>query len=168
MKRNGTLGGTLLVVLAVSASFVLAACTGSREAGSVTKEKEVNIGYGTMAPSQSTASVASADRDDFEDRSVQRVEELLEGRFAGVQVIRDRNGYSIRIRGVSSIYGSNEPLVVLDGMPLQTSDGMGLAHINPNDIASIDVLKDASATAIYGSRGANGVILITTRRASDE
>jgi TonB-dependent SusC/RagA subfamily outer membrane receptor len=92
-----------------------------------------------------------------------RVEELLQGRVAGVQVIRLANGgYRVRIRGAA---GEGEPLFVVDGMPVHALyPGAALNGINPADVVRIDVLKDAGSTAIYGSRGAHGVILITTRR----
>jgi len=93
-----------------------------------------------------------------------QVEELLEGRNAGVQVIRlPGGGVSVRIRGRSSIYGDNEPLYVIDGMPVEVTTGQSLSWLNPGDIQRIEILKDASATAVYGMRGANGVVLITTR-----
>jgi TonB-dependent SusC/RagA subfamily outer membrane receptor len=83
----------------------------------------------------------------------------------GITVTRTRDGsIAIHIRGPSSIYGSNEPLYIVDGVPFQVEPGGGLTGINPHDIASIEVLKDAGATAIYGVRGANGVILITTKQ----
>lgn len=95
-----------------------------------------------------------------------RVEELLSGRFAGVHVFRRANGdYSVRVRNAGALSGKGEPLYVIDGMPAQ-SDALNtvLLGIHPADISRIDVLKDAGATAIYGSRGGNGVIVITTRR----
>src|SRR5262249_20211479 len=91
--------------------------------------------------------------------------QALEGRAAGVKVSQSSNapggGMTIRIRGGNSIQGGNEPLYVIDGYPLYNESGPA---INPNDIESMEILKDASATAIYGSRGANGVIIITTKR----
>lgn len=94
---------------------------------------------------------------------VTRVEELIAGRVAGVYVQRTADGFSIRIRGVSTILGEPEPLVVLDGLPL-TQGARELALISPADVARIEVLKDAGSTALYGMRGANGVLVITTRR----
>lgn len=95
-----------------------------------------------------------------------QVEELIAGRIPGVQVLRGVNGgFSLRIRGgTSSIHGNNEPLYVVDGMPVQNTAGRGLDWLNPNDIAWIEVLKDASTLSQYGVRGANGVVLITTKR----
>ena len=94
---------------------------------------------------------------------VTRVEELIAGRLAGVHVQRTADGFSIRIRGVRTILGEPEPLVVLDGQPL-TQGARELALISPADVARIEVLKDAGSTAFYGMRGANGVLVITTRR----
>jgi TonB-dependent SusC/RagA subfamily outer membrane receptor len=90
--------------------------------------------------------------------------ELLAGRFPGVQVMRVPGGISIRIRGGASAFGNNEPLFVVDGLQIQAGPGGALAGINPMDIARIEVLKDSASLATYGVRGANGVVLITTRR----
>jgi TonB-dependent starch-binding outer membrane protein SusC len=90
---------------------------------------------------------------------------VLAGRIAGVQVGRDATGaLTVRVRGGSSISGSNEPLYVIDGVAIQAGPGGSLAGINPSDIESIQVLRDAMATASYGSRGANGVIVIKMKK----
>jgi TonB-dependent SusC/RagA subfamily outer membrane receptor len=111
--------------------------------------------------------VGSITEEDIDAMRAQRVEQLLQGRLAGVQVTQGPgNQLMIRIRGAQGFgYSSEEPLIVLDGMPTQ-SRGVGsvLDGLVPQDIARIDVLKDAGSTAAYGLRGANGVILITTRR----
>jgi iron complex outermembrane receptor protein len=144
-------------------ALLCAACSGSRPAPRDEPAREVGIGYGTVEQRNLTTAVSSLDAEDLEAQRVARVEEMLQGRFAGVQVARLPGGnYSIRIRGQSSIRGSGEPLVVVDGMPLLPGS---LGGMDPRDIARIEVLKDAGATAIYGSRGGNGVILITTKRA---
>lgn len=94
------------------------------------------------------------------------IEELLAARFPGVWITRTADGsIAVRIRGATSVLGSNEPLYVLDGMPIQAGPNGALTGISPNDIDSIEVLKDAAATTMYGVRGANGVIIIKTRRA---
>jgi TonB-dependent SusC/RagA subfamily outer membrane receptor len=94
------------------------------------------------------------------------IEAVLEGRVAGVEVTRTAGGgIAVRIRGVSSFLGSNEPLYVLDGTPIQPGPGGSLTGINPHDIASIEVLKNPADIAIYGVRGANGVIVIKTKGA---
>lgn len=95
----------------------------------------------------------------------QAIEEVLMGRFPGVWVTRTANGgVSVRIRGAASFYASSEPLYVIDGIPIQAGPGGSLSGISPYDIESIKVLKDPAETALYGIRGANGVIVITTKR----
>lgn len=112
-----------------------------------------------------TGSVSVVDGDDLQGRPAVNFLELLEGRVAGVQVVRNAGGgVSFRIRGPTTFYGSNEPLYVVDGMPVVVVPGRGLEWLNPSDIARIEILKDASTTSMYGVRGANGVVLITTRR----
>lgn len=102
---------------------------------------------------------------DIERAPGQSVEEILKGRVAGVTVTRTEGGISVRIRGASSLYGNNEPLYVLDGVAIQPGAGGSLTGIDPYDIESIEVLKDPADTAMYGMRGANGVIVIKTKRA---
>jgi len=102
--------------------------------------------------------------DALRDSPARQLEDLVEGRVAGVWVVRSPDGgVSLRIWGPSSIYGDNEPLYVLDGMPVNVAPGRGLFWLDPNDIGRIEILKDVSALAMYGVRGANGVVLITTR-----
>ena len=115
---------------------------------------------------RSTTASSVIGQGDLDRQRVTRVEEMIRGRVPGVEVTQLANGdYSIRIRGVHTIYGSNEPLYVVDGMPLVSSgDRSPLGSINPADVARIEVLKDAAATASWGVQGANGVILITTKR----
>ncbi|MBL7779688.1 MAG: TonB-dependent receptor [Saprospiraceae bacterium] len=145
----------------------------------------VVVGYGTQKKSDLTGAVASVSSEQLKNTVVTNLDQALQGRIAGVQVTQNSGqpggATSIRIRGANSITGSSEPLYVIDGIPFQ-GDGTSvsgfdwaggangqnrvnpLAAINPNDIVSIEVLKDASASAIYGARAANGVILITTKR----
>ncbi|MEJ7769693.1 MAG: SusC/RagA family TonB-linked outer membrane protein, partial [Chitinophagaceae bacterium] len=130
----------------------------------------VVVGYGTVKKTDLTGAVSSLRSDKLTEMPVASVEQALSGRMAGVQVQQTSGqpgaGISIRVRGVSSIAGGNEPLYVIDGLPQFNDDvrgANGLATINPSDIESIEVLKDAAATAIYGSRGANGVVMITTK-----
>jgi TonB-dependent SusC/RagA subfamily outer membrane receptor len=126
------------------------------------QDDEVAIGYGTQVRRDMTGSVASAKGDQMNGETQTRVEEMMIGRFPGVDIVNVGGTYSFRIRGQRSILGNNDPLIVIDGVPL--TDGVGaLSTLSPNDIGRIDVLKDAASTAIYGSRGANGVILITMR-----
>lgn len=130
----------------------------------------VVVGYGTQRKTDLTGAVTSLRSDKIREMPVVSVEQAMQGRMPGVQVQQTSGqpgaGISIRVRGVSSIAGGNEPLYVIDGLPQFNDDVRGvngLATINPSDIESIEVLKDAAATAIYGSRGANGVVMITTK-----
>ena len=114
--------------------------------------------------SSSAAGAASTAGQGQHRRSVAQAEELLEGRFAGVRVLRVPGGIAVQIRGASSIMGSNEPLYVVDGQEMDAGPGGALMGINPADVTSIEVLKDIGSTSAYGVRGANGVVVITTRR----
>lgn len=130
-------------------------------------EQVVVIGYGSVKKSDVTGSVTSVKTEALKEIPANSVEGLLQGRAAGLQVINSSQdpgaGATVRIRGGSSLRGSNAPLVVVDGFPL--GDAGDLKQINPSDIVNMEILKDASASAIYGSRGANGVIMVTTKRA---
>jgi iron complex outermembrane receptor protein len=106
----------------------------------------------------------AATEEEWAGRTTTHLEELFEGRFPGVQVFRVDDGIQVRIRGTTSILGDNEPLYVVDGMPIEPGPGGALVGINPSDIEKIEVLKDVSATSLYGGRGANGVILIHTHK----
>lgn len=113
-----------------------------------------------------TGAVRLLAHDELKHQRAARIEELIAGRVAGVYVSRVSNGdFSIRIRGVNSFMGSGEPLFVVDGMVIPESGrGAALTGLNPHDVERIEVLKDTGSTAFYGVRGANGVILITTKR----
>jgi TonB-linked SusC/RagA family outer membrane protein len=137
----------------------------------------VVIGYGTQKKKNVTAAVANFDARNLDERPVARIDQALVGQMAGVTVKQTSGalgkGISIQVRGTGSITAGNEPLYVLDGFPFATSApnsgggysyGNPLDNLNPNDIESIQVLKDASSAAIYGSRAANGVVLITTKK----
>ena len=152
--REITVGGSdrqLTVVLQTEAS---------------TLDEVVVVGYGTQRKEAVTGSVASISGDNMRDVPSANISQAIQGRLPGVELSQTSSkpgaSMQIRIRGTRSLNASNDPLVVLDGIPFTGSIG----DINPNDIKSIDILKDASATAIYGSRGANGVILVTTHRGS--
>ncbi|NIG56717.1 TonB-dependent receptor [Chitinophaga sp. Cy-1792] len=126
----------------------------------------VVVGYGAVKKSDVTGAVATLKGSDLNKTPASSVDQLLQGKIAGVQVTTGGGapgaGATIRIRGASSLNGSKDPLLVVDGYPW--GDAGNLKQINPEDIESIEVLKDASSAAIYGSRGANGVIVITTRK----
>lgn len=149
-------------VLAFAAALALAACTRPQPPGEPEPEPEPPL---AEAPAGSAgAPDASLSGDELRDRRVSRVEEMLEGRFAGVEVTRlPSGGIAVRIRGATSVNGSNEPLFVVDGQPIQAEPGGALRWLNPQDVERIQVLKDIGSTSFYGVRGANGVILITTR-----
>lgn len=150
-------------------------------------EEVVVVGYGTMKKSDLTGSVSSITSDNFKLGTDLTPQLLMQGAFSGVNISQNSGkpggSNTIRVRGGTSITASNDPLYVIDGVPISTSAGVNqsnigssttdffdqepinpLSNINPNDIESINILKDASATAIYGSRGANGVIMITTKK----
>jgi TonB-dependent starch-binding outer membrane protein SusC len=122
----------------------------------------VVIGYGTVDRKDVTGSISSVKGDDFRNQPVSSLDKALQGRIAGVQVVRNGGApgasTSIRIRGTGTVNNS-EPLYIVDGIPTSSIDG-----INPNDIEAVEVLKDASASAIYGTRAANGVVIVTTRK----
>lgn len=137
----------------------------------------VVIGYGTIRKSDLTGSVTNVSADDFNTGLISSPEQLINGKVSGVQIMSNSGsptaGSTIRIRGGASLTASNDPLIVLDGVPLETggisgNDGNFLSLINPNDIESISILKDASSTAIYGSRASNGVIIITTKKGTND
>ena len=125
----------------------------------------VVVGYGTMKKSDLTGAITRVGEKELQSRPVNNAFEALQGKAAGVDITtNERPGQigSIRIRGERSLNGGNTPLYVVDGVPLMSASG--IETLNPRDIESIDILKDASATAIYGSRGANGVVIVTTKQ----
>jgi TonB-linked SusC/RagA family outer membrane protein len=132
----------------------------------------VVIGYGTERKKDLTGSIAVVTAKDFNTGDVTTPEQLIQGKVAGVSIISNSgapgSGSQILIRGGASVNGSNQPLIVIDGVPLSNDNIAGAANplslVNPNDIASFTILKDASAAAIYGNRASNGVILITTKK----
>ena len=123
----------------------------------------VGVGYGTMRKSDLTGSIASVNAKDMKQGVITSTEQLLQGKVAGLSIVQSSGapeaGASIRLRGGTSLSASNGPLVVVDGIP-----GVDINSVQPSEIVSMDILKDASAAAIYGSRGANGVIIVTTNR----
>ncbi len=143
------IGASNVIDMALSAGAVL--------------EEVVVVGYGTRKAKEVTSAITSVKAEDFNQGNVADPAQLLQGKVAGLSIARpggDPNqGFNIRLRGLSTIGANTQPLIVIDGVP-----GASLNSVDPNDIASIDVLKDGSAAAIYGTRGASGVILITTKR----
>jgi TonB-dependent starch-binding outer membrane protein SusC len=144
--------------------------------GALSLDEVVVIGYGQVRRGDATGSISSVSSRDFNQGAITTPQELLTGRVSGVQVTTSGgapgSGATIRIRGGSSLSASNEPLIVIDGVPVDNDGVSGmrnpLSAINPNDIESFTVLKDASATAIYGSRASNGVIIITTKQGTHD
>lgn len=137
----------------------------------------VVIGYGTQRKSDLTGSVSNVSSKDFNSGLISSPEQLINGKVSGVQIMSNSGsptaGSTIRIRGGASLNASNDPLIVLDGVPLEAggisgNTGNFLSLINPSDIESMTILKDASSTAIYGSRASNGVIIITTKKGSND
>lgn len=136
----------------------------------------VVIGYGTQKKGDLTGSVANVNSKDFNQGMISSAEQLISGKVAGVQIMSNsgspNSSSTIRIRGGASLNASNDPLIVLDGVPLEQGGISGssnfLSLINPNDIESMTILKDASSTAIYGSRASNGVIIITTKKGAKD
>ncbi|SMO94953.1 SusC/RagA family TonB-linked outer membrane protein [Gracilimonas mengyeensis] len=137
-------------------------------------DEVVVTGYGSQIKEKVTGNIASVSSEDFETVSLNSFEEAIQGRASGVFVQADNGklggGITVRVRGTASVNASSQPLYVVDGIPVNTTDLSSngsptnpLADLNPNDIESIEILKDASASAIYGSRASNGVVLITTK-----
>lgn len=140
-------------------------------------EEVVVIGYGTQKKGDLTGSISSVSSKDFNTGLISSPEQLINGKVSGVQIMSNSgsptSGSTIRIRGGASLNASNDPLIVLDGVPLEIggisgNSGNFLALINPSDIESMTILKDASSTAIYGSRASNGVLIITTKKGSGD
>lgn len=153
----------------ISSNFLVSLTTASKDLNEV-----IVIGYGTTRKRDLTGSVSTVSSKDFQTGQISTPEQMISGKLPGVSIISNGgqpgSGSTIRIRGGSSIRASNDPLIVIDGVPLSNDgiSGVGnpLSFFNPNDIESFTVLKDASAAAIYGTRAANGVILITTKKAT--
>jgi len=163
-----SIGYTTKTVPLASATFPLKIVL---EESAQSLKEIVVVGYGSMQKKDLTGSVSSINEKNFQKGAISTAGELLVGKVAGVQITPDGSpgaGGRIRIRGGASLNASNDPLIVIDGVPIENTAVAGapsiLSSINPQDIASMNVLKDASATAIYGSRASNGVIMITTKR----
>jgi TonB-dependent starch-binding outer membrane protein SusC len=159
------LSGRRLVLITAAAALVGGCHRGEAAPGAPEPREELILGYGAQVGTNAPSSVASLTNTDLHRVRARQVEELLVGRFAGVQVMPTASGgFTVRIRGLGTFVGNPEPLYVVDGLPVQVAQGHGISWLNPADISRIDVLKDAASTALYGVRGGNGVVLITTRR----
>jgi len=158
-------------VLKIAPAFLLlGTMLHAQQTDSAKKETEIEqvvlIGYGKQKKTDLTGSITALTTEDFNKGAVTTAEGLINGRSSGLVITQSGTPGSeatIRIRGGSSLNASNDPLLVVDGLPL---DGVSLSTLNPNDIESFSILKDAASTAIYGSRGSNGVILVTTKKGS--
>ena len=150
------------------ALFLVVGCASTRStnnSGETRTDSDRVYGGIAAVASESVDAKDTVMNDDMKGRSSTFTEQLIAGRVAGVQVIeRPGGGFSVRIRGKSSILGSTEPLYVVDGMQILNNSGHSLSWLNIHDIQKIEVLKDVSATALYGTRGSNGVVVITTKR----
>lgn len=147
----------------------------AQQSDSAKKETEIEqvvlIGYGKQKKTDLTGSITSVTSKDFNKGAIVSADQLITGKAPGVRIVNDGGSPdskpNIRIRGGSSLSASNDPLIVIDGVPVDSNGVAGAAnplnYVNPNDIESFSILKDASATAIYGSRASNGVIIITTK-----
>jgi TonB-dependent SusC/RagA subfamily outer membrane receptor len=135
------------------------------EEATVGIEEVVAIGYGTQVKREITGAISEVDAQELADQPVSQFAQQLQGRIAGVQINQysgqPGRGIGFRIRGAASLFADNQPLFVVDGIPVTGS----INNINPSEIETFTVLKDAASTALYGSRAANGVILITTKHA---
>ena len=173
--EDGTLTVSYIGYLSKTVSVVPGQVTVSLDPDTNMLAETVVIGYGVQRKTDLTGSVSSVSSKDFNEGMISSPEQLINGKVSGLQITSGGGsptaGSTIRIRGGASLNASNDPLIVLDGVPMEiggsvSGSGNFLSLVNPNDIESITVLKDAASTAIYGSRASNGVIIITTRKGS--
>jgi TonB-dependent SusC/RagA subfamily outer membrane receptor len=153
-----------LLSLTVAAS---GACHHSaRDAGAPLPADTLDNGYTTWVREHPMGAVRSLGPEEIAQLRVRRVEELLAGRVPGLRVLPTADGgFTVRVRGITTLYGHAEPLYIIDGMPVTLLPGEGLSWLDPSEILQIDVLKDPAETSMYGVRGANGVIVIRTKGA---
>jgi TonB-dependent starch-binding outer membrane protein SusC len=168
MSRSIARAARSRVVTICVCGLALAPSSGCHQRSAVgarpSSPEKVNVAYGEQSREHTGGAVQSATAEELKNIRVKRVEELLAGRFPGVHVLPTRSGgFSVRVRGAAGL-GDREPLYVVDGMPVEVTPGRGLDWLDPADIARIDVLKNPAETSMYGGRGANGVIMITTKR----
>ena len=146
------------------AALLAVACGTNPPPASLPDSDQVNVGYGTQERSEVGGAVNSITSNQIRQRSARTLADLIRSYVPGAQIVKAQDGFAIRLRGMTSIYGSNDALIVVDGMPLsQGGAAAALSAIRPEEVARIDVLKDGTAS-IYGVRGSNGVVVITTRR----
>jgi TonB-dependent starch-binding outer membrane protein SusC len=159
MRKCATAG-----MLAVLLCTGMAGCARSSVPVDAPVPDRVPVGYGTQERDRITGAVGSVAMEEARGMRYTSVEEMLAGRVAGVQVTRTSSGISVRIRGSGSLRSNMEPLYVVDGVTVIVGRAGAGVTVSPHDIERIEVLKDAAAAAMYGSRGANGVVVITTKR----
>lgn len=161
--RNLLIAGFLACMI-----FPVSGCSSTRSAAEkeAEDEDEVDVAFGTQERRNITGAVTTVDVDAAMKSTPRDISDMLRGRVAGVNVEEGPGGIRVTIRGATSFLGNTQPLYVVDGVPIIASPD-GIVPVNPHDVASITVLKDAGTTAIYGTRGANGVILIRTKRANE-
>jgi len=159
---------TMLVLAGVTlgASLGAAACAHNNAPASTARPAtdSVQVGYGAQPKDKTTGAVTSISADDMKKARPMRIDELLRGKVAGLDIVQNGNAVVIRIRGAASLRHDVEPLVIVDDEMIQQGNVMNaLAGLTPDDIKQVTVLKDVASTSIYGGRGAGGVILITTK-----
>lgn len=157
--------------IAALLSLTMAASGGchhsARDAGAPLPLDTLDNGYTTSVREHGSGAVRSLGPDEIAQLRVRRVEELLAGRVPGLRVLPTPNGgFTVRIRGITTVTGNTEPLYIIDGMPVTLLPGEGLNWLDPAEILHINVLRDPAETSMYGVRGANGVIVIRTKGAS--
>ena len=173
--RSASRLGAAVALVGAALPLAALACAGrgpdaapAPAAATVAEGDSVSVGYGRRARHVTSAAVSSVTPEEIEHQSVRHVADLIQGRMPGVQVLRRAGGaVSLRVRGaVGTGFQSGEALLVVDGLQIVAgAQGAALDGLNPNDIHRIEVLKDVGSTAIYGLRGAHGVVLITTKHA---
>ena len=155
-----------LLPLAAAGLFLAGACAHSSRPSTPRATDSVDIGYGQQPKDKVTGAVSSLSEREMSVRPLE-IEELLRGRVAGLEVLQIGNGVTLRIRGTNSMILNQEPLVIVDDVMIQEGRiGNALAGLTRDDIKSVSVLKDIASTSVYGSRGAGGVVLITTKARS--
>ena len=172
MKNRDTLSTSVLVAML---AFMLTGCMSSKNATDTEAESGANTEQDAYADDFKSNGIAAAasrnvnwastiDGKEADDQPFSFTEQLLHGQVAGVTVLnRPGGGFSVQIRGVNSFMGGTEPLYIVDGMPVLHKTGSGLSWLNTRDIKKIEIVKDIDGKALYGARGANGVVIITTK-----
>lgn len=151
------------LTLAAAIALVAGACAHSSRPSTPRTTDSVDVGYGQQPKSKVTGAVSSLSEGEMSVRPLE-IEELLRGRVAGLEVLQVGNGVTLRIRGTNSMLLNQEPLVIVDDVMIQEGRiGSALAGLTRDDIKAVSVLKDIASTSVYGSRGAGGVVLITTK-----